>query len=101
MPSDRRFAGCPKSCENNELRHAGKTIYVEGKRRWRFFRFPEPLRLRVRLLHFSFLGKHLNRNGQLIAKEAGKLYDTRSNLINRAEALKNLGMQSAKELPGE
>jgi DNA recombination protein RmuC len=92
---------------------------------------PSTLLAILRTIHHIWRIDEQSRNSQLIAKEAGKLYDKfagfieafaevgsrleqarqsweladkrlrfgQGNLISRAEALKNMGVQSAKDLP--
>ncbi|MGX9728727.1 MAG: DNA recombination protein RmuC [Candidatus Electronema sp. VV] len=105
----------------------------EGLRRRVMLASPSTLLAILRTVHHIWRvdEQNQNRNSQLIAKEAGKLYDKfagfveaftevgarlkqareswelaekrlhtgQGNLISRAEALKNLGVQTAKDLP--
>ncbi len=105
----------------------------EGLRRRVMLASPSTLLAILRTVHHIWRVDEQNRNSQLIAKEAGKLYDKfagfveafaevgarlkqardswelaekrlhtgQGNLISRAEALKNLGVQTAKDLPQE
>ena len=103
----------------------------EGLRRRVMLASPSTLLAILRTVHHIWRVDEQNRNSQLIAKEAGKLYDKfagfieaftdigvrlkqareswetaekrlhtgQGNLISRAEALKNLGVQTGKDLP--
>ncbi|WP_417910539.1 DNA recombination protein RmuC [Candidatus Electronema sp. PJ] len=103
----------------------------EGLRRRVMLASPSTLLAILRTVHHIWRVDEQNRNSQLIAKDAGKLYDKiagfveafaeigtrlkqareswelaekrlhtgQGNLISRAEALKNLGVQTGKDLP--